>query len=273
MIRPGDISAPDPFQRGCIILDAFCGCGGNAISFANIDVVSAVVCVDNDRSKLKMTAQNASIYGISPEKLILIESDACFVIDKCYSNGSLISRKMLVAKAKQFEVPCESFEGYKIGGVELLPECIDAIFLSPPWGGMDYHKVGKRGYDIATCMQIDTNVDNELNEDTANTESTQACITDAKNILEDSKSSPCNKINGEQLLAMASKGTKDRKVVLFLPRNTDGVALGRSAVKAGYNTSIELEQNVLNGKLKTLTAYFGKGGNKNDSSMFRSPTK
>ena len=35
-----------------------------------------------------------------------------------------------------------------------LPQAIDVNFLSPPWGGVDYGKVGGHGYDL-TCIKID----------------------------------------------------------------------------------------------------------------------
>jgi trimethylguanosine synthase len=46
-------------------------------------------------------------------------------------------------------------------------------------------------------------------------------------------------------------------VAYFLPRNIDGILIGKSAVAAGYWGSIELEMNYVNNKLKTVTAYFG----------------
>ena len=47
-------------------------------------------------------------------------------------------------------------------------------------------------------------------------------------------------------------------VAYFLPRNTDGVVAGRAAVSAGIAGAFELEQNVVNGKVKAITAYFGR---------------
>lgn len=74
---------------GIVILDAFSGMGGNSIAFGKLPshLVSLVVCVDVDRTKLRMVAHNASLYDIPPEKLLLIESNSLFVMDQCYSNG------------------------------------------------------------------------------------------------------------------------------------------------------------------------------------------
>jgi hypothetical protein len=50
---------------------------------------------------------------------------------------------------------------------------------------------------------------------------------------------------------------REGPVAIFLPRNINGVSLGWSVLKAGYDGPIVLEQNVLNGKLKMVTAYLG----------------
>ncbi|OEU13323.1 hypothetical protein FRACYDRAFT_209656 [Fragilariopsis cylindrus CCMP1102] len=175
-----------------IVLDPFVGCGGNAIAFARLDEVKLVVCVDKDRSKLLKAAHNAAIYGIPPEKI----------------NMSTTSKE------------------FKIGGVELLPDNIDVIFLSPPWGGMDYAKVGKRNYTLR-CIKIDG-----IEENTT--------------------------LDGDDLLNKAADALgKGAPIGLFLPKNINGISLGRSVLRAGYDCPMVMEKNVLNGKLKTVTAYVG----------------
>jgi hypothetical protein len=88
---------------------------------------------------------------------------------------------------------------------------------------MDYVKVGKRNYNLK-CIQIE----------------------------EESET-----VDGETLLERVAHALGHRPIALFLPKNVNGTAIGNSAVKAGYKCSIILEQNVLNGKLKTVTAYLG----------------
>lgn len=46
-------------------------------------------------------------------------------------------------------------------------------------------------------------------------------------------------------------------IVLFMPRNSDAAQLLAMAGALGPGVPAELEQNLLNGKLKTLTAYYG----------------
>merc|ERR1712130_1033823 len=121
-------------------------------------------------------------------------------------------------------VETEIIKGYKVGGVDLLPQRLDAIFMSPPWGGPNYMAMGKKGY-----------------------------------LLQSIKLPSWDKttINGEDLLLMAKSACKQKVVIYFVPRTINGNEVGKSAFKAGYR-DIEIEKNVLNGKLKTVTIYCSK---------------
>ena len=208
-------------REDAVILDPFCGCGGNAIAFAKMERVKLVVCVDKDLEKLKMAASNAGVYGIPKEKMVFIHNNAGRVLS-FYDGGKLTNGSSDCETNGNKDVT----ESFKIGGIELLPETIDCIFLSPPWGGMDYAKVGKRNYTLQ-CIKVD-------------------------GIEEHSE------MDGEDILIGAAKALgEDGPIALFLPKNINGVALGRSALRAGYSCPLVLEKNVLNGKLKTVTAYIG----------------
>lgn len=197
-----------------IVLDAFCGCGGNAIAFARRPEVALVVCVDTDLKRLEMAAKNASIYNVEKKKLLFVHDNAVRILS-VYSKG-----KRNVEPSKVDEET--SLHGYTCNA-QLLPERLDCIFLSPPWGGTEYEQVGKGHFSVKTHV----------------------CVKDT-----DDKS-----FNGEELLTMTAKAVK--QVVYFLPRNLNGIAMGRSALQAGYTGSVELEKNVLNGKFKTITVYVG----------------
>lgn len=192
-------------KKEVVVLDPFCGCGGNAIAFAAQSGVKQVVCMDVDIEKLKKAYHNASIYGVQ-EKLLLVHGNAYEVLSR-YKDGKLIKPE---SKTKHH-----------------LPTSIDVIFLSPPWGGIDYGKVGKHGFDL-TCIKID-GVDGR-------------------------------QFNGEELLQFAVKALGKKEIAYFLPKNINGIAFSVSALKAGYTAPIVMEQNVLNGKLKTVTSYLGLGG-------------
>lgn len=232
-------------SEGAIVLDAFCGCGGNAVAFAKLprEDISLVVCIDTDRSKLEMAAHNAELYGISRDRIIFIEADAVRIMQYGYNNGSCIINNP-TASVPQGKKDTEA-DSYKIGGLELLPPHIDAVFLSPPWGGMDYCKMGKMGYKIAKHIKLHP----------CEPEQKKAAETGDNSIACATTTATRGVVNGEELLVIAGNVTANKVVTYFLPRNTNGVALGSAALKAGYRYSIELEQNFLNGKLKTSTAY------------------
>ena len=195
--------------QDAVVLDPFCGCGGNAIAFASQKEVKQVVCVDKDIEKLKKAHWNASIYGVQ-DKLLLVHADAGNILSR-YAGGKL--------------VPTSNDEDKSNNPVP-LPQAIDVIFLSPPWGGVDYGKVGGHGYDL-TCIKIDT--DDGIH------------------------------VDGEWLLEKALNAVDNKGIAYFLPKNIHGLNLAKSAHRAGCKGPIVLEQNVLNGKLKTVTAYLGLG--------------
>ncbi|KAM9303137.1 trimethylguanosine synthase isoform 2-T2 [Morus bassanus] len=93
----------------------------------------------------------------------------------------------------------------------------DVVFLSPPWGGPDYATA--EIFDIQTMICPDGYP----------FEVTRCC--------------------GFQL---SKKITNN--IVYFLPRNAD---IDQVASLAGPGGKVEIEQNFLNNKLKTITAYFG----------------
>lgn len=246
----------------CVLLDAFCGCGGNAISFAKrpSNEISLVIAVDKDRDKLRKAANNAKIYGISIDKIIFIEADAIRIMKTCYLSGKLIMRQNCYDNVEQncilstqnqsiSNVPTtELCHGYKIGGIQNLPSTIDAIFLSPPWGGPNYMDVGTCGFEIKKHIRIHSEEKMIIDSNESGTvQLPQDC---AKKINEEVT-------NGEMLLKISSKATTQQNVIFFLPKNINGIELGKSALEAGYKGVVEMEQNVMNGKTKTVTAYFG----------------
>jgi trimethylguanosine synthase len=188
-----------------VVLDPFCGCGGNAIAFASRPQVKMVVCVDIDMEKLKKAHHNAAIYGVET-KLLLVHGNAFEVLSR-YNGGKLVESN-----------------GTTNDDTASLPTTIDVVFLSPPWGGMKYEKVGKHGYDLK-CIKIDAG--NGTTRD------------------------------GEFLLQSVGVACGHKAVGYFLPRNINGTSIARSVLRAGFSGPVVLEQNVVNGKLKTVTSYLG----------------
>ena len=236
-------------KQEVVVLDVFCGCGGNSIAFARLSNVKKkwqgdqphvkVIAVDNNLSRLKMAASNAAIYKINRDDIVFIHADAVEVLNH-YSNGSRKSWNKDIESRNY-----ESYAGFDFGGLDLLPDKkLDGVFLSPPWGGMSYTDQGKDGFDPVTSIMVESSSSaNQKGGDEAATSTV--------------------KTNGGELLSLASKAVSFNQafgvVVYFLPRNTDGIALAQSAVNSGIGGCFEFEQNVVNGKVKTTTAYFQSG--------------
>ena len=276
--QSGPGSAGSNLNNNIVVLDAFCGCGGNAIAFAKQPGIS-VIGVDLDRSKLRRAAHNAALYDIPPHKLVFIECNVLFILEHCFRNGIFVLDQPLTtpeaAEALMASmpppVPTECLFGYNIGGFDLLPSKIDAVFLDPPWGGVDYEVFGKTGYDLAKNMRIQRPKQPVV---AAGPNSTAGCSDGVDGSFFDSfQSTPRNKqekkaqfnsavdesncVNGSELLAIAAAATQTHWVLYDVPRNTNRISLGQSALAAGYKGNCKLEEHYLNGRLKTVTAYFG----------------
>lgn len=222
-----------------VVLDAFCGCGGNAIAFAKLpsSVVSLIICVDVDRTKLRKAAHNASIYCIPPNRIIFVEANSVAVMERCYRDGNLImDPPPRTPEGLSAYPPREMHDDFTIGGIDLLAEYaqhIDAVFMDPPWGGMDYGQMGKDGYDLSRDMKI------------------RGCERGCVGFP------PTPEVDGVQLLKIAAAATSTRFVAYDLPRNANKRSLANAALEAGYEGNSKLEEHYLNGRLKTVTGYFG----------------
>lgn len=119
-----------------VVIDAFCGVGGNSIQFARNSVVIAI---DIDETRLECAKQNASIYGLT-DKIHFIHGD--------------FMKLNLVDLVKDLEIQPSNRE-LSIG-----------VFLSPPWGGVDYHKQEFRIQDMVIdgveifnkCKELTNNI-------------------------------------------------------------------------------------------------------------------
>jgi len=92
-----------------VVLDAFCGVGGNAIAFAK--TCERVIAIDNSPVRLALARHNAAVYGVADRIEFFLGDYISFA--RSYAQlaaGSGTKRK------------------------------IDVVFLSPPWGGPEYNK-------------------------------------------------------------------------------------------------------------------------------------
>jgi trimethylguanosine synthase len=93
--------------RASAVLDAFAGCGGNAIQFAFS--CERVIAVEIDPGRLAIARNNAEVYGVA-DRIEFILGDSVRLLRALADKG-----------------PC-------------APAIADCIFLSPPWGGPEYQK-------------------------------------------------------------------------------------------------------------------------------------
>jgi hypothetical protein len=185
-----------------------------------------------------MAARNAAIYDIPREKILFVQSDTLHVMANCYQNGRLVLQKRCASQGPS--TLFERCDGYLIGGLELLPEQIDVVFMDPPWGGVAYESLGKNGYDLVNNMKIPYGGGRH-----------------GEAQVDGAQQAETGYANGADLLRMAAAATSSRIVLYDLPRNTNRTSLGQAALAAGYRGNIRLDEHYLNGRLKTATAYLG----------------
>lgn len=93
------------FSEPTVVLDAFAGIGGNSIQFAMHPMCKHVYAIEIDPLAVQCAIHNAEVYGVA-DKITFTNMDTF----KFFNSG-------------------------KINGEEVK---IDAIFMSPPWGGPQY---------------------------------------------------------------------------------------------------------------------------------------
>ena len=94
-----------------IIVDAFCGVGGNTIAFALSGKWKRVYAIEKDAATLACAKHNAEIYGVS-DKITWFHGD-CFEILGIVDTNPTATVPALKAITSQYGI----------------------IFASPPWGG------------------------------------------------------------------------------------------------------------------------------------------
>lgn len=114
-----------------VVLDCFCGVGGNAIAIAAKLNCQVVVAVDCDPKKINMLRKNSSIYEVARK----IEC----VCDDAYN---------LLSRLKD----CEKV----VPNLVSNPYLTDLVILAPPWGGIEYTS---SAFDLQTMITSGDGVD------------------------------------------------------------------------------------------------------------------
>lgn len=248
-------SASGKKKTNLVVLDAFCGVGGNTIALAQQPGTSLILAVDTCLDRLRLAANNCRVYNISPSKVLFVHGDACDVLNQ-YTHGRHVVVNVetiqgkLIANANGDTITANSVgdsvaltsvestddkastsannHGYTIvsgtsntAHCTQLPSHLDAIFLSPPWGGSDYEQIGPRHY-MLDCIRLER-----------------------------------SGVDGVQLLrqSLAALPPDELNLAYFLPRNLNGLTFAQQCYDCGVRGCVELEQNILNQKLKTITVY------------------
>lgn len=112
-------------------------------------------------------------------------------------------------------------------------EPIDVVFMSPPWGGIEYREPEEDGPSRAISALPPTG--------------TLPAATYASYSL-----SRLEPLHGKELFRLARNITKN--VAYFLPRNLD---LHESAALVDSTETVEVEEEWMGSKLKALCLYYG----------------
>lgn len=163
-------AAPTPAHSGGgVVLDLFCGCGGNAVAFARQTGVTRVVAVELDGARLAMARHNAALCGVPPGRIAWVHGDAVELLlqalragatgagadDSTAASSPLASPATDAnssASAAPFLAASDVHFSRDAATGRLLvtlptadnappaphPEPVAGVFLAPPWGGIDY---------------------------------------------------------------------------------------------------------------------------------------
>ncbi|SCZ98236.1 BZ3500_MvSof-1268-A1-R1_Chr3-2g06239 [Microbotryum saponariae] len=234
-----------------VIVDAFCGVGGNAIQFAF--TCEKVIAIDISPTRLACARKNAEIYGVA-DRIEFIQAD--------FVEWAKEKAKRLEAKPKEEEE-------------------IEVVFLSPPWGGIDYLSVDAKGNSMGTeVVEMGTPAPvageaaveaitagsrkkkKRRKSGAAQESNTPATPTASKTASSASSASTTYPLSalaplpGQDLYALSAALTPH--IAMFLPRNVDLVEVAQLAQKKnGEYAEVEIEEEWMGYKLKAITAYFG----------------
>lgn len=184
------------------VVDLFAGAGGNAIQLAM--TCGRVVAVELDELRLRLARWNAKVYGVE-DRITFVQGDAVELLQVLQERRKGNIKKGVVWNALELS--------------EL--DHVDAVFLSPPWGGVDYAQPAPDAspatpyYDLSSIQPID----------------------------------------GTTLFTQVRTAFATTNIAYYLPRNTSLPHLSALATE----TPLKIEYQYLNRgtKLSSLTAYYG----------------
>ncbi|GAA5939480.1 hypothetical protein JCM1841_001549 [Sporobolomyces salmonicolor] len=233
--------------RSSVIVDAFCGVGGNAIQFAF--TCERVIALDTSPIRLACARHNAALYGVADRITFILADWVTWTED-------------YVARKQRGEVKKE--------------DEVEVVFLSPPWGGIDYQTLGSTtpssgdgngSGSPSTSMPQKKKLRRSLSRTAAlpSTPTATPALPPAPSPSPSPDAPPpsyplsaLKPLPGAQLLSLARQLTPH--VAFYLPRNTDLLEVAELAGRdsEGRRETVEVEEEWMSGKLKALTVYFGE---------------
>ncbi|KAJ8291548.1 Trimethylguanosine synthase [Rhodotorula toruloides] len=236
-VTPENIAAQIAERCRCgVVVDAFCGVGGNAIQFAF--TCERVIALDVSPVRLACAAHNARIYGVA-DRITFVLADWVHWT------------KEYVERLQRGEVKDE--------------DKVEVVFLSPPWGGVDYLSAGNSNDSTALTNGAASTPTRPAKKSRRSLLSTSDSVppTPTPKLPPSSESSSPSAyplsalapLPGAELFAFARQCTPN--VAFYLPRNVDLLELATlPGLKDGEK--VEIEEEWMGYKLKAVTAYYGE---------------
>lgn len=189
----------------------------------------SVIAIDNSPTRLACAAHNAAIYGVADRITFLLADFPTWAAD-------YVARKSAGNVAKEDEV--------------------EVVFLSPPWGGIDYRVAG--GADHLPSQKRLKGLGGSAIVPSSPTPSLPPSSKRLSYPL-----SALAPLPGDQLFSLARALTPH--VAYYLPRNVDIEEVARlpETCPRTHRTDstsverVEVEEEWMGSKMKAVTAYFG----------------
>jgi trimethylguanosine synthase len=189
----------------------------------------AVIALDTSPVRLACAAHNAALYGVA-DRITFILADWVTWTDS------------YLARMEKGQVPKE--------------EQVEVVFLSPPWGGIEYQTVGDHNNNKAASpppkKRARVNVEDYGGGGAAGGASKLPVATTKGGYYPLAALAP---LHGRDLFHLARRITPH--VAYYLPRNVDLLELATLVDPNDAGERIEIEEEWMSGKLKAVTAYFG----------------